>query len=331
MAKNIQMSLPIQRSHFDGLVVFLAVAELRGFRAAARQLGLAPSAISQTIRTLETRVGAPLLYRTTRSVGLTEAGERLLQHARPAIEMLSLGLDAAAGLGSDISGRLRISLPRPAARMIANRLLPGFLEAYPDVQLELCGDDRSIDIVEEGFDAGIRPGRLVRSDMTAVLLTHPIRFAVVGSPAFVRKNGRPTHPRELEQYRCIHFRPSASPAFDWEFIEDGQPFKVAVKGPLIVNDVDVCLGAVLRGVGFARLPLPIALGYIDRGEMETVLDQYSTKGPGLTLYYPSRTQALPRLRAFADFARTRMRSDFGAADYLPMVANWPEADHSQNS
>jgi DNA-binding transcriptional LysR family regulator len=331
MVHNIQMSLPIQRSYFDGLVVFLAVAELRGFRAAARQLGLTPSSISQTIRTLETRVGAPLLYRTTRSVGLTEAGERLLQHARPAIDMLSLGLDAAAGLGSDISGRLRISLPRPAARLIANRLLPGFLEAYPRVQLELCGEDRSIDIVEEGFDAGIRPGQLVRSDMTAVLLTHPIRFAVVGSPAFVHKNGRPTHPRELEQYRCIHFRLDSLPAFDWEFIENGQPFKITVKGPLIVNDVDVCLGAVLRGVGFARLPLPIAMAYIDRGEMETVLDQYSMKGPGLTLYYPSRTQALPRLRAFADFARPRMRGDFVAADYLPMVANWPEVNHSQNS
>jgi DNA-binding transcriptional LysR family regulator len=128
MVQNIQMSLPIQRSHFDGLVVFLAVVELRGFRAAPGQLGLTPSAISQTIRTLKTGVGAPLSYRTTRSAGLTEAGERLLQHARPAIDMLSPSLDAAAGLGNDISGRLRISLPGPLPARSRNRLLPGFLK-----------------------------------------------------------------------------------------------------------------------------------------------------------------------------------------------------------
>jgi DNA-binding transcriptional LysR family regulator len=192
MVQNIQMSLPIQRSHFDGLVVFLAVAELRGFRAAPRQLGLTPFAISQTIRTLETGVGAPLSYRTTRSVGLTEAGERLLQHARPAIDMLSPSLDAAAGLGNDISGRLRISLPRPAARQIANRLLPGFLEHIQACNSSSVARTARSTALEGGYDAGIRPGRLVRSDMTAVLLTHPIRYAVVGSSAFVRKK-QPTH------------------------------------------------------------------------------------------------------------------------------------------
>src|ERR1700679_3130927 len=131
------MSLPIQRTHLDGLAVFLAVAELRGFRAAAGHLGITPSAVSQTIRALEERVGAPLLSRTTRSVGLTEAGERLLLHARPAIDMLSVGLDAAAGLAGEVRGHLRISVPRPSLPLLVNRLLPDFLEAYPGVQLEL--------------------------------------------------------------------------------------------------------------------------------------------------------------------------------------------------
>src|ERR1700738_1357499 len=181
------MSLPIQRAHLDGLVVFVAVAERRRFPAAATQLGSPPSAISQTIRALEQRVGAPLLSRTTRSVGLTEAGERLLVHARPAMEMLSLGLDAAASLGDDVSGRLRINLPRPHLPLLANRLLPDFLAAYPNVQLELCGDDNFIDIVEQGFDAGIRMARSVPTDMIAVPLTPRIRFAVIAAASYVRK------------------------------------------------------------------------------------------------------------------------------------------------
>ncbi len=143
------MPLPIQRPHLDGLVVFMAVAELRGFRAAARHLGMTPSAVSQAIVVLERRVGAPLLVRTTRSIGLTEAGERLLLHARPALGMLSIGLDAAAGLGREVSGRLRITMPRPTLPLMINRLLPEFLELYSNVQLELCGEDRSIDIVKE--------------------------------------------------------------------------------------------------------------------------------------------------------------------------------------
>jgi DNA-binding transcriptional LysR family regulator len=313
------MSLPIHRAHLDGLVEFLAVAELRGFRAAARHLGITPSAISQTIRALEQRVGAPLLCRTTRSVGLTEAGEQLLLQARPAIDMLSAGLDAAAGLGGDVSGRLRISVPRPSLPLLANRLLPDFLDAYPNVQLELCGEDRSIDIVQEGYDAGIRPGWLVQPDMTALPLSPPIRFAVIGAGAFVRKSGRPSHPNELRQYRCINLRFGKGPVSDWAFVEGGQPLRVAVSGPLIVNDFEACLRAVLRGVGFGRVPISMALAYLEKGEVETVLDEYAVEGPGLTLYYPSRSQALPKLRAFAHFARARMRHDFSAGDYLPTV------------
>jgi DNA-binding transcriptional LysR family regulator len=324
------VTLPIQRAHLDGLVVFLAVAELRGFRAAARQLGVTPSAISQTIRALEQRVGAPLLSRTTRSVGLTEAGERLLVHARPAMEMLSQGLDAAASLGDDVSGRLRINLPRAILPLLANRLLPDFLEAYPNVQLELCGDDNFIDIVEQGFDAGIRMAQSVPTDMIAVPRTPRIRFAVVAAASYVRKRGRPSRPRELEQFNCIQLRRSTGSIFDyrgtidftgaqWSFVEDGKPVKVPINGSLIVNDVEVCLHAVLRGVGFARLASPLVMSYIEKGEMETALDEYAVDAPGLMLYYPSRSQSLPKLRAFAHFAQKRMRRDFRAGDYLPTV------------
>src|ERR1700731_3490827 len=194
------MDLSIERTHLDGLVMFLAVAELRGFRAAARHLGVTPSAVSQAIRSLEERVGAPLFSRTTRSVGLTEAGDRLLAHARPAVDMLTAGLDAASGLGGQISGRLRINVPRPSLPMLVNRLLPDFLELYPNVQLELVGEDRLIDIVEEGYDAGIRLAQFVQVDMVAVWLTPPERFVVVGAPAFCRRYGRPTEPHDLQRF-----------------------------------------------------------------------------------------------------------------------------------
>ena len=202
------MNLTIGRTHLDGLVVFLTVAECRGFRAAARRLGITPSAVSQGIRSLEERVGAPLFSRTTRSVSLTEAGERLLAHTRPAVDMLTAGLDAASGFGGEVTGRLRLNVPRPTLPLLVNRLLPDFLDAHPKVELELVGEDRPIDIVEEGFDAGIRFGNFVQIDMVAVWLTPPERFVVVGAPALFRKHGRLASPNDLQNFRCILLRQS---------------------------------------------------------------------------------------------------------------------------
>jgi DNA-binding transcriptional LysR family regulator len=156
------------------------------------------------------------------------------------MEMLSLGLDAAASLGDDVSGRLRINLPRALLPLLANRLLPDFLEAYPNVQLELCGDDNLIDIVERGFDAGIRMARSIPTDMTAVPLTPRIRFAVVAAASYILRHGRPSRPRELEQFNCIQLQRSTGSIFDWNFVEEGKPIKVPINGLLIVNDVEVC-------------------------------------------------------------------------------------------
>lgn len=185
------MHSSVGRTQLDGVMVFLMVAELRGFRAAAGRLGITPSAVSYAVRALETRVGAPLFSRTTRSVALTEAGERLLAHARPAVEMLTEGIDAASGLGGETRGRLRINAPRAVIPLLVERLVPEFHELHPKVQLELVGEDRLIDIVAEGFDAGIRFGHLVQADMVATSLTPPDRYVVVGSPPFLRKHGRP--------------------------------------------------------------------------------------------------------------------------------------------
>jgi DNA-binding transcriptional LysR family regulator len=309
------MNLPIDRTYLDGLVIFFTVAELRGFRAAARQLGVTPSAVSQSIRALELRVGAALFFRTTRSVNLTEAGERLLTHVRPALELMTTGLDAAASLGGKASGRLRINAPRAALPLLANRLLPDFVESYPEVQLELVGEDDLVDIVEAGFDAGIRLGELVQPDMVAVRLTPPFRFVVAGTPAFLARHGRPAQPQELLRVPCIQLRQGALAMRDWEFNAKGERMRVAVQGPLIFNDVELCIRSTLRGMGLFQLPLPLATDYIGAGQLETVLDEYSVEVAGLSLYYPSRSQSLPKLRAFVEFARARMQRDAGADDY----------------
>ena len=311
------MSLSIERTHLDGLVMFLAVAELRGFRAASRRLGVTPSAVSQAIHSLEERIGAPLFSRTTRSVGLTQAGERLLAHARPAVDMLTAGLEAASGLGGQISGRLRINVPRASLPLLVNRLLPGFLDLHPDVQLELVGEDRMIDIVEEGFDAGIRLGHFIQADMVAARLTPAEPFIVVGAPAFFGRYGRPSQPQDLHDFRCILLRQSARLLDRWQFSIDGHAITIGVEGPLILDDVEACVRAALRGVGLFRLPRSIVMHYLEQGELETVLDSGNVEVPGLSLYYPSRSTALPKLRAFVEFATKHMRRDFRHDDYLP--------------
>ena len=311
------MDLSIERTHLDGLVTFLAVAELRGFRAAARRLGVTPSAVSQAIRSLEERIGVPLFSRTTRSIGLTEAGERLLADVRPAVDMLTAGLEAASGLGGKISGRLRINVPRASLPLLVNRLLPGFLDLHSNIQLELVGEDRLIDIVKEGFDAGIRLGHHVQVDMIAVRLTPAEPFVVVGAPTFFDRYGRPSQPQDLHDFRCILLRQLARLLDRWQFSVDGQAVTVGIEGPLIVDDVEACVRAALRGVGLFRLPRSIVMHYLEQGELETVLDSSSVEVPGLSLYYPSRSTALPKLRAFVEFATKHVRRDFQPGDYLP--------------
>ncbi|CDG85330.1 LysR family transcriptional regulator [Janthinobacterium agaricidamnosum] len=311
------MNLPINKTYLDGLVTFTTVAEQRSFRAAAKILGVTPSAISQAIRALELRVGAPLFFRTTRNVNLSEAGEHLLAHMRPAMELLTAGLNAATGLGSKASGRLRINVPRSALPLLSNRLLPDFFLLYPEVELELIADDDLVNIVEHGFDAGIRLGELVQQDMVAVRLTPPLRFVVVGTPTLFAQHGRPVEPQDLLRYPCIRLRQTAHRTRPWEFVVQGQRMEVDVNGPLIVNDVGMCVSAALRGTGLFQMPLPQAMRHVESGELVTVLDNFGMETAGLSLYYPGHSQCLPKLRAFVDFARDRMRRAFEAADYFP--------------
>lgn len=194
---------------------------------------------------------------------------------------------------------------------------PDFLDAHPNVELELVGEDRPIDIVEEGFDAGIRLGNFVQIDMVAMWLTPPERFVVVGAPALFRKHGRPASPYDLQDFRCILLRQSVRALDHWQFIVDGERITVGVGGPLVINDIEACIHSALRGVGLFQLPHSLVMSHLERGDLQTVLEPYCEEVPGLSLYYPSRSQSLPKLRAFVDFAIQRMRREFKPGDYLP--------------
>jgi DNA-binding transcriptional LysR family regulator len=296
------MNDTIPSAEFDGLLVFLAVAEERGFRSAARRLGVTPSAVSQTVRALERRIGVALLMRTTRSVGLTEAGERLLEQLRPAARLLIQGIESARSLAGSLSGTLRINVPRASIVFLADRLALEFLAAYPGIRLELIGDDRLVDIVAQGCDAGVRVSSYVYADMVAVPLTPAEPYVVVGSPALLDRVGRPGAPGDIQGLPCVLFRQADLLLDEWEFLVSGERVVVQAQGPLIMDDVAACVHAAVHGAGLFRTPRSLVTREIHSGLLEVVLDAYAFQFPGLSLYFPGRDAVLPKLRAFIDFA-----------------------------
>lgn len=295
------MSFTIGRGDLDGVVVFLAVAETRGFRAAAARLGITPSAVSQAIRAFESRLGVTLIARTTRSVGLTEAGERLLFLVRPAAMQVLQGIEAARSLGHSVTGLLRISVPNASVSMLTERFASGFLAANPRMQLEFVGDDKMVDIIAEGCDAGVRPRSFVQAHMVAVPLTDEEPQVVVGAPTLLARYGVPAVPDDVRKMPCIVFRQAGVVLHEWEFVMEGASTSIPVGGPLILDDVSSCIHAAERGVGLFRLPRSLVARNIHAGTLTIVLDAFSKLFPGLALYYPSRKTMLPKLRAFVDY------------------------------
>lgn len=297
------MNYTIGRNDLDGVVVFLAVAEEGGFRAAARRLGVTPSAVSQAIRVFEDRIGVALLVRTTRSVALTEAGERLLMQVRPAAQQLLQGIESARSLGSSVTGVLRISVPRPSVPMLTERYVAGFLAAHPGLRLELIGDDRLVDIVAEGCDAGVRPRSFVQADMVAVPLNGEEPNVVVGAPSLLARYGRPSLPHDIGRLPCTVFRQADMLLDEWAFDVAGERRVVSIRGPLILDDVVACIHAAEQGVGLFRLPRSLVARNIHAGTLEVVLADLAVAFPGLALYYPNRRTVTPKLRAFIDYIR----------------------------
>ena len=286
---------------FANLNAFAAVVEQGSFVRAAAHLGVTPSALSQTIRQPEERLGVRLLNRTTRSVAPTAVGERLYQRFRPSVEELEAAVAEAVSTRDRPAGMLRINAPRSAAIGLIAPRLGRFHRSNPDVVLDIMVDDRLTDIVAGRYDAGIRLGERLEKDMVAVRLTDEMEMMAVASPDYVARFGTPQTPDDLHAHACLNWRwPSDGSLYRWEFEEDGREFEVAVDGPLIANDVEVVLQAAIQGIGIAYTSHEWIEGWLQQGKLIRVLERFSPKFPGMYLYYPSRRQQPPALRAFID-------------------------------
>jgi DNA-binding transcriptional LysR family regulator len=257
------------------------------------------------VRALETRVGAPLFTRTTRSVGLTEAGERFISRAKPAFEELVAASEAVRDLGQRPTGLLRLAVPRAVVPLILEPVIASFCQAYPEVEVEIAASEEMVDLATGGFDAGIRLGQFIAPDMVVVRLTAPFPFLVVGSPDYLRGRKRPERIDDLRNHSCLRIRRSNGSIAPWSFTDGNRTVEAIVTGPLIAHDYSTLLGAALKGMGLAQVPRPIAASAIAEGRLLPLLTQLAITTPGVFLYHPGRRQVLPKLRAFIDHVKHR--------------------------
>lgn len=302
----MKQNFTVRQGALDGVETFLSVARHRSFRKAAADLGVTPSAVSQAVRALEARIGAALFLRTTRSVGLTEAGERFLARAKPAFEELVAATGAARDLGQRPSGLLRLTVPHAVIPVLLEPLVASFCQAYPEVEVEIAGNEELIDLAAEGFDAGIRLGQFIAADMVAVRLSRPFPLVVVGHPDYLKRRKAPERIDDLRQHACLRLRRSNGAIAPWIFASGNKAVEAIVSGPLIANDFPTLMGAAMQGMGLAQVPAPLAAGLVKAGQLERVLEPYAPMAPGVFLYYPDRKQMLPKLRAFVDHVKSRL-------------------------
>jgi DNA-binding transcriptional LysR family regulator len=299
----MKQNYTVRHGALEGVEAFLAVARHRNFRRAAADLSVTPSAVSQAVRALEARVGATLFIRTTRSVGLTEAGQRFFERAGPAFEELVAAGEAARDLGQRPTGLLRLSVPRSVVPLILEPMIASFCQAYPEIEVEIAASEEMVDLAAGGFDAGIRMGQFIAPDMVAVRLTPPFPFVVVGSPDYLTRRGRPTRMEDLRDHACLRLRRSSGAIGSWMFADGNATTEVMVSGPLIAHDYPTLLGAATKGLGLAQAPAPLAAGLVAEGKLQRVLDDLVAPTPGVFLYHPGRRQVLPKLRAFINHVR----------------------------
>jgi DNA-binding transcriptional LysR family regulator len=285
----------------NALAVFALVAEERSFRAAADRIGVTRSAVSQTIRRLEETLGIALVQRTTRSVSLTEAGERLYNEVAPAIADMRAAIETTGNLRGRPRGQLRLAVSSIAEAFLSGPFLASFAEANPDIRIDINVTDEEFDIVAEGYDAGVRLGEVIEQDMIAVPVAGDERQLAVCAPAYRDRFGVPSHPAELAGRRCIGWRPAPRVApYRWEFAERGKEFSVAVAPEITTNDMALMIK--LAGAG-ARITFGMEESFrpwIERGDLVPVLEDYCPRFAGFYLYYPSRRNVAPKLRALVD-------------------------------
>ncbi|KRA66873.1 LysR family transcriptional regulator [Agrobacterium sp. LC34] len=289
----------------NALSVFGLVAELKSFSAAADRMGVSRSAVSQTIRRLEEMLGLALVLRTTRSVSLTEAGEGLYANIAPAIAEMSAAVEQAGELRESPNGLLRLAVSSIAEDFLSGSLLAGFTAAYPDVHLDVVVTDEEFDIVAEGYDAAVRLGEVIDEDMIIVPISGDVRQLAVCSPDYLKGRAKPTHPKELAHHRCIGWRPAPRSApYRWEFAQAGREFSVAVAPEITTNDMGLMIRMAVAGAGITFGIEDTFRSWIDRGGLVPLLEDYSPYFPGFYLYYPSRRNLAPKLRALIDHVKT---------------------------
>ncbi|MBW8813096.1 MAG: LysR family transcriptional regulator [Caulobacterales bacterium] len=296
----------MRREDLADLTAFLAVAEARSFTRAAAQLGASQSALSHTVRRLEARLGLRLLTRTTRRVAPTEAGERLIETLRPALDTIDARLAALGELRDRPAGAVRITASRHAAEAVLWPALARLLPDYPDVSVEVASEPGFVDIVAERFDAGVRLGEQVAKDMVAVRIGPDLRMAVVGAPAYFAAHPPPGSPHDLTEHRCVNLRlPTLGGLYAWEFEKDGRALNVRVEGQLVFNDARLLLAAAAAGFGLACVLEDQAARHLADGRLVRVLEDWCPPFPGYHLYYPSRRQPTAAFALVVDALRYR--------------------------
>lgn len=290
------------------ITAFLTVAREGGFRSAAREAGTSASRMGDAVRRLEARLGVRLLHRTTRSVTPTDAGARLIERITPALGEVRAALDVVNDFRDRPAGRLKLNVPTAAAKLVLPHIVPPFLAKYPDIRVEVVADERRIDVVAEGFDAGIRYNESLEKDMVAVPIGPRVqRYAAAASPAYLARCGRPAHPRELLEHDCLGWRFTNGPVHPWEFERDGEMIRIDPKGPLVAGfggATDFAVEAAVAGCGIVYLFEDWLRPFIDRGELVPVLRPWWLTFSGPFLYYPGRRYLPTPLRAFVDFIKT---------------------------
>src|SRR5579863_4722078 len=301
----MKQNFTVRQGALDGVEAFLSVAQHRSFRRAAAQLGVTPSAISQAVRALEARVGAALFIRTTRSVGLSEAGERFHSRAKPAFAELVAASEVARDLGQRPAGLLRLTVPRVVVPILLEPLIASFCQAYPEIEVEIAASPDLVNIAAEGFDAGIRLGQFIEADMIAVRLTPSFPLAVVGSPDYLRRRSRPERIEDLRTHACLRVRRQDGSIAPWSFVNGNAAVDVIVSGCFIANDIPTTLTAAIAGLGLAQVPEPLAADAVKARKLVHVLERFAPTAPGVFLYYPAHRQMMPKLRVFIDHLKRR--------------------------
>lgn len=288
----------------SGIPAFLAVADARSFRGASERLGITRSAVSQAVRALEDRLGTALVYRTTRSVSLTEAGRNLYERVAPAIIEVAAALDGARQFEGQPRGQLRLAVSSIAESFLSGRLIADFAQVYRGIEVDVTVTDEEFDIASRGFDAGVRLGEVLAQDMIALPFSGDQRQMVVGAPRYLERYGRPNHPRDLPQHLCIGWRPNPSVApYRWEFTENGRDFDVDVSPQVTTNDMGVMVRTAVAGGGLTFGLEETFRPYLNRGELVALLESYCPAFPGFFLYYTGRRNPAPKLRALIDYVK----------------------------